>query len=112
MDSLDLFPAYGSVVDKFAPAPKGVPTFVSFPHVIRDGSVSPGQQVVTGAEGLRWYMPGAVVEDGYEPRDGVPALLLSRKYAHLAPEGASPEATYSFHDQLIYELYFAPDGAR
>src|SRR6478672_3113664 len=42
-DSLDLFPAIGSIVDKFAPAPKGVPTFVAYPHVIRDGSVTPGQ---------------------------------------------------------------------
>ena len=30
-------------MDKFAPAPKGVPTFVAYPHVIRDGSVTPGQ---------------------------------------------------------------------
>jgi hypothetical protein len=42
-DSQDLFPAYGSVVDALAPARAGVPTFVSFPHVIRDGSVTPGQ---------------------------------------------------------------------
>ena len=42
-DSLELFPAYGSVVDKLAPAPKGVATFVSFPHVISDGSITPGQ---------------------------------------------------------------------
>src|SRR4051812_12321367 len=42
-DSLELFPAYGSIVDKLAPAPKGVATFVSFPHVIADGSVTPGQ---------------------------------------------------------------------
>ena len=42
-DSLDLFPAYGSVVDKFSPAARGMPTFVSFPHVIRDGSITPGQ---------------------------------------------------------------------
>jgi hypothetical protein len=42
-DSRDLFPAYGSVVDRLAPARAGVPTFVSFPHVIRDGSVTPGQ---------------------------------------------------------------------
>src|SRR3954469_15062691 len=38
-DSLDLFPALGSIVDKFAPAAKGVPTFVAYPHVIRDGSI-------------------------------------------------------------------------
>src|SRR5262245_1957376 len=42
-DSVDLFPALGSIVDKFAPAPKGVPTFVAYPHVIRDGSITPGQ---------------------------------------------------------------------
>jgi hypothetical protein len=42
-DSRDLFPAYGSVVDRLAPARAGVPTFASFPHVIRDGSVTPGQ---------------------------------------------------------------------
>jgi hypothetical protein len=42
-DSLELFPAFGSIVDKFAPAGRGVPTFVSYPHVIRDGSITPGQ---------------------------------------------------------------------
>jgi len=42
-DSRDLFPAYGSIVDRFAPAPSGVPTFAALPHVIADGSVTPGQ---------------------------------------------------------------------
>ncbi|MDY3560920.1 DUF1501 domain-containing protein [Gemmata sp. JC673] len=42
-DSLDLFPAYGSIVDKLAPAPKGAATFVAYPHVIADGSITPGQ---------------------------------------------------------------------
>lgn len=42
-DSLDLFPAYGSVVDRLAPAPPGIPTFVSYPYVISDGSTTPGQ---------------------------------------------------------------------
>ncbi|OWK43218.1 DUF1501 domain-containing protein [Fimbriiglobus ruber] len=42
-DSNDLFPAYGSIVDKLAPAAKGAATFVSFPHVIADGSITPGQ---------------------------------------------------------------------
>ncbi len=42
-DSPDLFPAYGSVVDRLAPAKAGMPTFVAFPHVLRDGSVTPGQ---------------------------------------------------------------------
>ncbi|MEX0819348.1 MAG: DUF1501 domain-containing protein, partial [Pirellulaceae bacterium] len=42
-DSLDLYPAYGSVVDHLAPNTNGMPTFVSYPHVIRDGSVVPAQ---------------------------------------------------------------------
>lgn len=42
-DTLDLFPAYGSIVDKLAPAPAGIPTFVSYPYKLRDGSVTPGQ---------------------------------------------------------------------
>lgn len=42
-DSRDLFPAYGSIVDRFAPAASGIPTFAALPHVIADGSVTPGQ---------------------------------------------------------------------
>jgi len=42
-DSLSLFPAYGSVVDRLAPAGGEVPTFVAYPHVIADGSITPGQ---------------------------------------------------------------------
>lgn len=42
-DTRDLAPAYGSVVDRFAPATGGTPTFVSYPHVIADGSITPGQ---------------------------------------------------------------------
>lgn len=42
-DSIDLYPTWGSVVDKFAPNSGEVPTFISYPHVIRDGSITPGQ---------------------------------------------------------------------
>ena len=42
-DSLELFPAYGSVVDRLAPVADGMPTFVAYPYVIRDGAVTPGQ---------------------------------------------------------------------
>jgi hypothetical protein len=42
-DSLDLFPGYGSVVDHLAPNTNGMPTYVAYPHVIRDGSIVPGQ---------------------------------------------------------------------
>jgi hypothetical protein len=42
-DSLSLYPAWGSVVDKLAPVRGDMPTFVSYPHVIADGSITPGQ---------------------------------------------------------------------
>lgn len=43
-ESLDLFPGYGSVVDAVAPSTNGMPTFVSFPYQISDGSTTPGQR--------------------------------------------------------------------
>lgn len=43
-DSLDLFPAYGSVVDAVSPVDTGMPNFVSFPYRIADGSTTPGQR--------------------------------------------------------------------
>lgn len=42
-DTLELFPAYGSVVDRLSPAANGMPTFVAYPHVLRDGEITPGQ---------------------------------------------------------------------
>lgn len=42
-DSLDLYPAYGSVVDSILSPPRGALGFVAYPHVLRDGSVTPGQ---------------------------------------------------------------------
>jgi hypothetical protein len=42
-DSRDLLPAYGSVVDLLSPAKPGIPSFVAYPHVLRDGSITPGQ---------------------------------------------------------------------
>ncbi len=43
-DTQELYPAYGSVVSKkLGPMHAGVPPFVSFPHVVSDGSITPGQ---------------------------------------------------------------------
>ena len=42
-DTLDLFPAYGSVVDRLAPSGGEMPTSVAYPYLIRDGAVTPGQ---------------------------------------------------------------------
>ena len=43
-DLPDLYPAYGSVVDHLSPGTVAeLPTFVSYPHVVADGSKTPGQ---------------------------------------------------------------------
>jgi hypothetical protein len=43
-DTQELYPAYGSTVAKLKPvSDPAIPTFVSYPHVLRDGSVTPGQ---------------------------------------------------------------------
>ena len=43
-DTQELYPSYGSTVSKFAPvSDPAVPTHVSYPHLLRDGSVTPGQ---------------------------------------------------------------------
>lgn len=43
-DSLELYPAYGSVVAKrLGQIQSGMPPFVAFPNVVRDGSITPGQ---------------------------------------------------------------------
>ena len=43
-DTQELYPAYGSTVAKLKPVddPR-IPSFVSYPYVLRDGSVTPGQ---------------------------------------------------------------------
>ncbi|HEX8912264.1 MAG TPA: DUF1501 domain-containing protein [Humisphaera sp.] len=43
-DTPDLYPSYGSVVDKLAPSAGDVPTSIAYPYLIRDGSVTPGQR--------------------------------------------------------------------
>jgi hypothetical protein len=42
-DSIELFPGYGSVVDALAPNRSEMPTAISYPYVISDGSTTPGQ---------------------------------------------------------------------
>ncbi len=86
-DSQDLLPAYGSVVSKLKPAAKGVPTFVSFPHVIADGSVTPGQHASFLGKS---HNPLFVADD--PNRDGfrLPELSL--------PDGISPKRLESRTD--------------
>ena len=79
-DSRDLFPAYGSVVDKFAPAKAGVPTFVAYPHVIRDGSITPGQHASFLGKA---HDPLFIGQDPNGPDFRLPELSLP---ANLSPE--------------------------
>jgi hypothetical protein len=74
-DSLDLFPAYGSVVDHLAPNDNGMPTFVAYPHVIRDGSVVPAQHA--SFLGKR-HDPLLFLEDPNDPNFQLPELSLPR----------------------------------
>jgi hypothetical protein len=79
-DSLDLFPAYGSIVDYLAPAKNGMPTFVSYPHIIRDGSITPGQHAsFLGKK----HDPFFFAKDPNSPDFRLPELTLP---ANLSPE--------------------------
>ncbi len=79
-DSRDLFPAYGSVVDRLAPARSGVPTFVSFPHTITDGSITPGQHASFLGKA---HDPLFIGQDPNSPDFQLPELSLP---ANLSPE--------------------------
>jgi hypothetical protein len=72
-DSLELFPAYGSVVDKLAPLGSELPTSVAYPHVIRDGSVTPGQHASFLG---KIHDPFLVTQDPNEPGFRLPELTL------------------------------------
>jgi len=73
-DTLELFPAYGSIVSKLKPSPDpAVPSFVAYPHVLRDGSVTPGQHAsFLGKE----YDPFFVGRDPSDPDFRLPELEL------------------------------------
>src|SRR5262245_21494216 len=72
-DSIELFPGYGSIVDKLAPAQKGTATFVSFPHVIADGSITPGQHASFLGKA---HNPLFVNQDPSKPDFKLPELTL------------------------------------
>lgn len=72
-DSLDLYPAYGSVIDRLAPVREAVPTFVSYPHVIADGSITPGQHA--SFLGKR-HDPMLILQDPNDENFALPELSL------------------------------------
>lgn len=88
-DSLDLFPAYGSVVDRFAPADAGIPSFVAFPHVLRDGSITPGQHASFLG---KMHDPLFIGQDPNSPSFGLPELRL--------PDHINLERLHSRHEMM------------
>jgi hypothetical protein len=81
-DSDDLFPAYGSVVSRFhsgAHRPDEIPAFAAFPHVIRDGSVTPGQRATFLGKA---HDPLLITEDPNDERFQLPELSLPDGITH------------------------------
>ncbi len=72
-DTLELFPGYSSIVDRFAPTSGELPTSVSLPHVIADGSVTPGQH---GSFLGKKHDPLLVLQDPNSPSFALPELNL------------------------------------
>ena len=79
-DTIDLMPAYGSLVSKLGRADRGAPPFVALPHVIADGSVTPGQHASFLGQA---HNPLLLTEDPNAPDFRLPELSL--------PEGVTPE---------------------
>src|SRR2546423_8112068 len=72
-DSLELFPAYGSIVDRLAPVSDEMPTFVAYPHVIADGSITPGQHASFLGKA---HDPLLIAQDPNSPNFSLPELSL------------------------------------
>ncbi|MBI4663328.1 MAG: DUF1501 domain-containing protein [Verrucomicrobia bacterium] len=78
-DSIELFPAYGSVVDHLAPVSGEIPSFVAYPYVIRDGSVTPGQHASFLG---KVHDPFLFTQDPNSPDFSLPELTLPANLSH------------------------------
>jgi hypothetical protein len=72
-DTLELYPAYGSVVDKLAPLDGEMPTSISYPYVISDGAITPGQHASFLGKA---HDPFLVKQDPNSPDFKLPELTL------------------------------------
>jgi hypothetical protein len=73
-DTQELYPTYGSTVARFRPVEDpAIPTFVALPHVLRDGSVTPGQ---TASFLGKAYDPFFIGQDPASPEFRLPELSL------------------------------------
>ena len=74
-DSPELYPAFGSVVDALAPNSHAMPTSVSYPYIIRDGSKTPGQHAsFLGKK----HDPFLITENPASPQFKLPELSLPK----------------------------------
>jgi len=72
-DTQDLYPAYGSTVARFRAADSNMPSFVAYPHLLRDGSITPGQHASFLGKA---YDPLFFQEDPNSPTFRLPELTL------------------------------------
>ena len=79
-DTPELFPHYGSVIDRLRPSSRDVPSFVAMPARIRDGSIAPGQHASFLGKA---HDPLLILQDPNSPAFKLPELSL--------PEGLSVE---------------------
>ena len=78
-DSLDLYPSYASVVDRLAPNHGEMPTSISYPYVIRDGSVTPGQHASFLGKA---HDPFLITQDPNAPDFRLPELSLPENVSY------------------------------
>ncbi len=84
-DTQELYPAYGSTVAKLRPSDDpAVPSFVAYPHVLRDGSVTPGQHASFLGKA---YDPFFIGLDPNEPDFRLPELDLPESLPLARLEG-------------------------
>src|SRR5262245_46566205 len=73
-DTQELYPAYGSTVARLAPVEDpAIPGFAALPHVLRDGSVTPGQHASFLGKA---YDPFFIGQDPNRPDFRLPELSL------------------------------------
>ena len=98
-DSRELFPAYGSIVDRFAPARPGTPTFVSYPYTLADGSITPGQHASFLGNS---FDPLFINQDPNSPDFRLPELsspaLHHGRTAQQSPRGDEPDRSLHRND--------------
>ena len=78
-DTPELFPAYGSVVDRLAPQDDEMPTSIAYPYLIRDGSVTPGQRASFLG---KVHDPFFFTQDPNDPNFALPELSLPSDLPH------------------------------